>query len=186
MAHNEFDGIQTLLIDGNNLLHRLSGSADPGAQRTLIARLRGVLPTTIDTVLMLDGHSAGGSHTTRVSHGFEIRHSGSLNADDAIIRLVDAHPRGLRSSVTVVSDDRALRDRATHLGAHTQRLGWLLDQLGLGAAASGGGGIGSGRPSASAKSAPKPDEASEDDDRPSWSPGRGATKKRGNPRRRPR
>jgi rRNA-processing protein FCF1 len=164
MARNEFDGIQMLLIDGNNLLHRLSGSADPGAQRTLIARLRGVLPSAIDTVLMLDGHSESGARSTKVGHSFEIRHSGSLNADDAIVRLVDGHPRGLRSSVTVVSDDRALRDRANHLGAHTKRLDWILDQLGLTAATATGS-----------------DENG--DERPSWSPGRGATKKKGNPRR---
>jgi len=186
VARNEFDGIQTLLIDGNNLMHRLSGSADPGALRTLIARLRGILPPPIDTVLMLDGHAdSGSSRSEKIARGFEIRHSGAISADDAIVRLIDGHPRGARSSVTVVSDDRALRDRATHSGAHVERLDWLEGLMKKPEGASGA--IGAGRPPSTQKAPAPPVESGDNgEDRRPWSPGRGATKKRGNPRRRPR
>ena len=53
MTRSALDGIDLLFIDGNNLLHRVAGSADPTAQRTLIPRLRDALPSSITTILML-------------------------------------------------------------------------------------------------------------------------------------
>ena len=118
MNGTALEGIEILLIDGNNLLHRVSGSADPSAQRTLIPRLRGAIPPTIATVFMLDGHADSGvTRSEKIGRGFEIRHSGSASADDAIMRLIQDTPANERSGVTVVSDDRALRDRAHKLGA---------------------------------------------------------------------
>ena len=132
MSGTALDQIEVLLIDGNNLLHRVSGSADPSAQRTLIPRIRGAIPTTIATVFMLDGHAdSGASRSEKVGRGFEIRHSGSASADDAIMRLVQETPQHERSGVTVVSDDRALRDRAHKLGAHPERLSWIENPLGM-------------------------------------------------------
>src|SRR6187397_407643 len=105
MNGSALEGIEILLIDGNNLLHRVSGSADPSAQRTVIPRLRGAIPPTIATVFMLDGHADSGvTRSEKIGRGFEIRHSGSASADDAIIRLVFDTPANERSGVTVVSD----------------------------------------------------------------------------------
>ena len=130
---------------------------------------------------MLDGHAdSGASRSEKVGRGFEIRHSGSASADDAIMRLVQETPQHERSGVTVVSDDRALRDRAHKLGAHPERLSWIENLIGLPTLKQGS--IGSGAAPKQSQPQPKP----EDEDRAPWTPGRGATKKRGNPRRRGR
>ena len=170
-------GIERLLVDGNNLLHRISGSADPGALRLLLAQLGAAIPTTIAAIVMLDGHPAPGTdRRQRVRRGLEIHHAGSLSADDALLNLVRDLAPTARATVTLVSDDRALTDRARHLGARTQRLAWL-EQL-LSVRPGGISAIGAGcRP---------PPPADEKAEREPWKPGRGATRKRGNPRRRPR
>jgi rRNA-processing protein FCF1 len=175
-----FAGLERLLIDGNNLLHRLTGGVDPGALRLLLARLRDALPETVATTLMLDGHPASGTdRRQRVARNLDIAHSGSLTADDALINLIRDQSPATRSATTVVTDDISLTNRARHLGAHTQRLAWLEAVL-----AAGGGPstarIGAGRP----KSPPAPVEVDAAEREP-WKPGRGATTKRGNPRRRP-
>jgi rRNA-processing protein FCF1 len=173
-----FVAIEVLLIDGNNLLHRLSGSADPAALRGLLPRLATAIPEEVGTVLMLDGHPAPGSgRATRVRRGFEVRQSGSRSADDALLDLVRATHAGSRAMTTVVTDDRSLTDRIRHLGAHTQRLAWLAGILGAGE--STGSAIGSG---ARRDQRPSEPEAAEIERTP-WRPGRGATRKRGNPRR---
>src|SRR3990172_10342248 len=122
MNRQPFAAIEVLLIDGNNLLHRLAGSADPAALRGLLPRLAAAIPDDIATPVMRGGPSAPGSgRSQRVRRGLEIRHAGSRSADDALLDLVRANPRG----TTLVSDDRALRDKAQHLRAHTERLAWL-------------------------------------------------------------
>jgi hypothetical protein len=169
------DGVARLLIDGNNLLHRTSGGVDAGAQRLLLARLSGAMPAHIETVLMLDGHPASGTdRRQRVRRGLEIHHSGSISADDALLNLVrDIAPMD-RPHVTVVSDDRALYEKARQLGARTQRLAWLEALLERPAAANRPVRVGAGRP---------PNPAPPEIEREPWQPGRGATAKRGNPRR---
>ena len=186
MSAHTFGEMAVLLIDGNNLLHRVAGSVEPGAQRLLLARLRGAIPPALATVLMLDGHADSGTQRTeKVGKGFEIRHSGSISADDAILRLIDKYPPSDRAAITVVSDDRAFTERARRLGAHTQRLAWLENVMGMPGAV--GAAIGAGKaparqpPTTQASSA----EATEDDRAP-WRPGRGATRKKGNPKRRGR
>ena len=142
MSRQPFAAIDRLLIDGNNLLHRVSGSADPAALRGLLPRLAAAIPPTIATTIMLDGHPAtGAGRSQRIRHGFEIRHAGSLSADEALLRLVRDSPRG----TTLVSDDRALRDKAQHLGAHTERLAWLEALLETRGPGAGGVGIGNRR-----------------------------------------
>lgn len=181
-----FGEMEVLLIDGNNLLHRVAGSVEPGAQRLLLARLRGAIPVTLSAVLMLDGHADSRTQRTeKVGKGFEIRHSGSISADDAILRLIDKYPPADRTAITVVTDDRALTERSRRLGAHTQKLAWLENVMGMPGA--GGAAIGAGKapPRQPPMSQPAPGSPTEDDREP-WRPGRGATRKRGNPKRRPR
>lgn len=168
-------GVSRLLIDGNNLLHRVSGSVDEGAQRLLLARLQGVLPPDVHTIVMLDGHPARGtSRRQRVTRNLEIHHAGSLSADDALLYVVRDVPAQDRASVTLVTDDRTLTERARHLGSRTQRLAWLEGTLAAGPGSVSAARIGTGRPP------PRPPEERE---REPWQPGRGATRKRGNPRR---
>jgi rRNA-processing protein FCF1 len=174
MAANHFEGTEVLLIDGNNLLHRVARSVDDGAQRLLSAKIRGAVPQSLATVMMLDGHAAAGTHRKeKVSKGFEIRHAGSITADDALLRIVHDTPIQERHEVTLVTDDRPLADRARTMGARTQRIQWLeaiLDAPQPTMRSS----IGAGR-------GPKP--SFEQPERQPWTPGRGATRKRGNPRR---
>lgn len=173
-----FAGTETLLVDGNNLLHMLAGGVDSGALRLLLARLRDALPETVGATLMLDGHPVSGTdRRQRVARNLEIRHSGSISADDALLNMVRDVPPGARSTTTVVTNDRALIERARHMGAHTQRLAWLVGLLGQGAAGSGAT-IGSKR-----RPTAPPMPVRDEDERVPWQPGRGATKKRGNPRR---
>ena len=168
-------GIDRLLIDGNNLLHRLSGSADPGSLRLLLPGLQAAIPPTIEAVVVLDGHPAPGTgRGHRVRRGMGIRHAGSLAADDALLNLVRDIAPHARAGTTLVSDDRSLADRARHLGVRTQRLAWLEGML-----ADRGGGAGRSIGRSRPPQGPQPDEVEHEP----WRPGRGATRKRGNPRR---
>jgi hypothetical protein len=178
VSRSPLEGIELLLIDGNNLLHRLSGSADTGAQRLLLGRLRGALPAELRTVLMLDGHPASGtSYRERIARNLEIRHAGSATADDALVASVRDQPPGERAGIVIVSDDRSLVERVRTLGARTQRLAWLESLMG-GEHRSDATGI-------SRPLKPQPPTPPDDDEHPRepWKPGRGATRKRGNPRR---
>jgi hypothetical protein len=169
-------GVDLLLIDGNNLLHRFSGAAHEGQQRLLLARLRGTLPADVRTILMLDGHAASrsGRHERIAAH-LEVRHSGSRSADDALLELVEGQPPLARAGAVVVTDDRALTERVRTAGGRTQRLDWLIAMI--------GGVVPAGRATPPTESEVA-DEA--EDERPPWRPGRGATRKHGNPHRAPR
>lgn len=168
-------GVGRLLIDGNNLLHRTSGGIDAGAQRLLLAKLSGSIPPTVNTVLMLDGHHASGTdRRQRVRRGLEIHHSGSISADDALLNIIRDTAPAERGQLTLVSDDRALYEKARRLGAQTKRLAWLEAMLDEPSAPGRPVGAGAGRP---------PRQAPPDKEREPWKPGRGATAKRGNPRR---
>jgi hypothetical protein len=125
-------------------------------------------------VMMLDGHAAAGTRRQqKVSKGFEIRHAGSITADDALLRIVHDTPIQERHEITVVTDDRRLSDRARTMGARTQRLQWLESILDAPQPRTSSN-IGAGR-------GPKP--SFDQPERNPWSPGRGATRKRGNPKR---
>lgn len=139
MNLSPFAAIEVLLIDGNNLLHRTAGSAGESALRGLLPRLAAVIPASISTTVMLDGHAAMGSgRVQKIRNGLEVRHAGSHTADDALFNIVRDTPTGSRAMTTIVTDDRALTERIRHLGAHTQRLAWLegvlaqRPQVGLG------------------------------------------------------
>jgi hypothetical protein len=138
----------------------------------MLVRLRGALPAEVMATVMLDGHPAPGTdRRQKVAPNLVIQHAGSLSADDALLLLVRDMPTG----TTLVSDDRALRDKARHFGAHTERLAWLEGLLARPATRPG---IGSGNRGKQVR----PEQKAESERAP-WQPGRGATKKRGNPRR---
>jgi rRNA-processing protein FCF1 len=169
-------GVQLVLVDGNNLLHRESGGPGAGPVRSLLARLQSAIPEPIHTTVVLDGHPAPGSRAVqKVSPRLDLRHAGSRSADDLIVQLAVAHSPVARAGVVVVSDDRALRDRVRTAGCQSQRLDWLQ------------GLMSTRRPSPDKAPMAAADQApTEDDEREGWRPGRGATRKKGNPRRAPR
>lgn len=196
-ARAPFDEISFLVIDGNNLLHRTAGGPGPSAARVLIPRLRTVLPSGVRVSLVLDGMPDPGAPIREHVGQIEIRHAGRRSADDAIVEAVEQGAFGDRPRTIVVTDDRALADRVKRLGALHRRVDWLQDALELarrGPRAPGPGtspaGAPIGRPGIRPPRAtgpaiePAPGQPADDAERTPWSPGRGATKKRGNPMRR--
>lgn len=108
-----------VIIDGNNLLHSL-----PPSQRNRANVRQGALDQVrheaMQVFLVFDGPPPVGSppkeHLGRVT----VQYSGAVTADDVIIELV---PVGRPASQwVVVTDDRALRDRARSKGASVRTL----------------------------------------------------------------
>lgn len=214
------DEIDRILVDGNNLLHRTAGTAAGAAPRLLLARMAAAIPTTIDTVLVLDGQpDAGSPSRMRIRRGLEVRHSGRVDADGVLVYLVESQPFVDRARTIVVSDDRGLVERVRTAGGHTRRLDWFQRLLDAGPAVPRSGSAAGnapptrrgrdhgpgdprlGEPRVSQGGARRRgdrgadlevgdarvgDDGDPGDDRPGWQPGRGATRKRGNPKRNPR
>ena len=180
--------IALLLIDGDNLLHEVRGSRDAGAVAWLLPRLRRWRPDGMHIVVALDGHAEPGQPGRWVAApGIWFQHSGSRSADDLLIEMLREQPYAERTRSAVVSGDHGLADRARRAGGATRQVAWLLRQLnaasGPGAISSGTAspvGIGQGPPT---RRATPTSHSADADGRDAWQPGRGATRKRGNPRR---
>lgn len=175
-----------LIVDGDNLLHRVLGGRTDGGLAWLIPRLRGALPAGARSIVMLDGGAdLGQPMRHRAAPGVEVHHSGKLDGDTAILGLLGQRPFFERARTVVVTDDRALADRVRRSGGLTRRLDWFTDRLerpvsaGPPGSSAKCGSIGGGRPSIARAERRR----AGDDERPAWRPGRGATRKRGNPRR---
>jgi hypothetical protein len=173
---------ELLLVDGNNLLHRLAGGPVPAALHQLIGRLRAALPDHVRAIVVLDGPpDPGAPFAQRIGPRLEVRHAGRRDADSVIVELLRDRAGGERGAVLVVTDDPGLGQRVRSSGGVARPLDWflaLLDQAGT---------TPGPRPPSVAGS-PPPTAADMDEARGSqpWRPGRGATRKRGNPRRAPR
>ncbi|MCU0482745.1 MAG: hypothetical protein MUC54_00470 [Chloroflexi bacterium] len=164
-----------LLVDGTNVLHALGRSA-PLPPAAVVGRLRAVVPAPVSLVVVLDGSPAPSARDRHLVAGVEVRYAGRRPADALLRDLVAAGPSG----AAVVTDDGALATELRALGAVVLPTSWLagvLDRQRLGAPAAG-------RPRPI--SGPPPPDRDADPERPAWRPGRGATVKRGNPRRRGR
>ena len=176
--------VDHVIIDGDNLLHAVRGSRDAGGVAWLLPRLRAWRPPDLSIIVALDGHADRGLGDRRpVAPGMSVRHGGLRSADDLIVSLVETRPYAERARTLVVTDDGQLRDRIRHAGATSKRVAWLVDRLsGRGPAAGPDTGpqasIGQRR---SPRTGPAADETRTDEDPRPWQPGRGATRKRGNP-----
>jgi hypothetical protein len=175
------DGLVLLLVDGDNLLHAVRGGRDDGGVAWLLPRLSRWRPAGTRVVVALDGHPAHGeSGRRRVATGIEFHHAGTRTADDLIVDLLASQPFAARARCVVVTRDVDLIERARRAGGLTRSLDWLVSQLDAPGAAGGAGSthIGQGAPPR------RPGTPSgQEVERPPWRPGRGATRKRGNPRR---
>jgi predicted RNA-binding protein with PIN domain len=178
-----------LVIDGTNLLHAISttrGSAPPAA---LIGRLRAAIPAPIAIEVVLDGPADPGLRNERIAAGVRVRHSGRRTADAVILDALDDvrrddGPPGTHG-ILVVTDDRDLRHGAQLRGARTAGARWLLGRLEHGRLEASS--IGNRRPPPRPAGEPSTAAADEiEDEGRGWSPGRGATVKKGNPRKAPR
>ncbi len=169
-------GATRLLIDGSNLLHALARRGGPLPAVAVTGRLRALVPPGVSVTLVLDGSPAPGGVSGRLTSGIEVRYSGRRSADALLADLAAASPEGM----LVVTDDIALAASLRAHGARTVRTSWLAERLSrqrLEAPAVG-------------RSKPPPSGApgghgmtDADDEAPRWKPGRGATKKTGNPKR---
>jgi hypothetical protein len=198
------EGVERLVVDGTNVLYALGRSPTPLPAAALIGRLRAIVPPGVSVILVLDGSPEHGLVSRHVASGVEVRYAGRFTADELIARLVEHEFAAGGPGTLVVTDDIELSGIVRRWGGRTVRNGWLLDRLdrqrlsapaigrpralsptvgrpkpsrpGSGSASDAAGSPGS----AGAGAAADPDA-----DGPRWSPGRGATRKRGNPRRRP-
>ena len=183
-----------LLIDGSNLLHALSrapGGAPPAA---LIGRLRGAIPAAVAIELVFDGPAERGLRNERIASGLTVRYSGARTGDAVILGLVDdvrlRDGSDGTATLLVVTDDRDLRHGSRLRGARTAGSAWLLGRLDARRLSSPS--VGNPRPARLPRGAPPVSAASQIDgdpaemDRAGWKPGRGATTKRGNPKRAPK
>jgi hypothetical protein len=162
-----------LLIDGDNLLHDVRGGRDERAVAWLLPRLIRWRPPHLHIIVGLDGHAGpGSSRRTKAASGIVFQHSGSRSADDLLIDLLKRQPFADRARTAVVTRDAALQARAHRAGGATRSTAWLERQIASGQ-----------RPPV-----PRPVESAGDvaEERSPWQPGRGATKKKGNPRRSPK
>ena len=180
------EGISRLIVDGTNFTHFLSRSATPVPAVALIGRLRSVVPPGVAVMVVLDGSPEYGLVTRQVASGVEVRYAGREPADALISRLADDPSPDRRAGTLVVTDDIELSGFVRKAGGRTVRNAWLVDRLGrqrLSAPAAGR--PAPPTPSAGSVAAQGSASDSDDPDASRWSPGRGATRKRGNGRRRP-
>lgn len=175
-------GTDRLLIDGSNLLHALRRDGAGAPPAALIGRLRGVVPATVAIELVLDGPPEAGMYGARVASGLVVRHGGRRTGDDVLLRLIEeARDRhAALDNILVVTDDRQLRAALGARGVRTAGTHWLLGRLERGRLSAPSTGNARG-PAPARDAARDPDE-----DRRGWRPGRGATTKHGNPKRRPK
>jgi hypothetical protein len=169
---------ERLLVDGTNLLHALRRGASPPPAATLIGRLRGVIEPGIRIELILDGPQEAGLGDTRIASGLTVRYSGRGSADALIARLVAEADQP--ATLLVVTDDGELTARVQRSGGRVARTEWLMARLDRSRLQSPS--VGRPRPPPSLE----PEPRDPDVERPGWQPGRGATRKRGNPRRAPK
>jgi rRNA-processing protein FCF1 len=182
-ARSPLEGVDRLIVDGNNLLHAGRRNTTPLPASAVIGRLRAAIPAQVGIELVFDGAPEPGLRGERIAAGLIVRHAGRRSADQAIVSLVEQAREASGASgadnILVVTDDRELRQAVQSLGAATTRSAWLLARLARGTLQA---------PAIGNPRAPRPPErATErgtvDDAKTPWAPGRGATKKRGNARR---
>lgn len=188
-APDPLQGTARLFVDGTNLLHTLGRVRDGGGAEgaalpaaALVGRLRALVPGTTAVTIVLDGTPAPGAIGRRVTSGVEVRYAGSRSADVLLHDLTRTTPDPAHT--LVVTDDIELGRALRALGARTAPGSWLagrLDRQRLVAPAAG-------RPrSPSAERGATLTDEDRESAAPRWKPGRGATRKTGNPKRgRPR
>ncbi len=136
-----------VIIDGDNLLHRVRGNRDEAGVAWLLPLLRAWRPADVQVIVMLDGASDPGMpRRQRAAPGISWEHSGRIDADTAIVDMCRSRPYADRARTVVVTDDRGLTERCRLAGVLVRRLDWLVDQLGRPAAGGPARGMGVQRP----------------------------------------
>ena len=186
------EGIARLVVDGTNVLHAIRRSPTPLPAAALIGRLRAIVPPGVVITVVLDGSPEHGLVARHVASGVEVRYSGRSTADELIAHLLE-NQRTDNSGTLVVTDDIELSSVVRRWGGRTARTGWLIglrERQRLVAPAPGRPGLvpaqSIGQGAVRAGSNAGPDAGDTGGAEPArWSPGRGATRKRGPSHRRP-
>jgi hypothetical protein len=119
-----------VIVDGDNLLHRVRGMRDEAGVAWLLPRLSAWRPSGVQVTVVLDGApDPGAPRRQRAASGISWEHSGRVDADTAIAEMARARPYADRARTVVITDDRGLADRARYAGVLTRRLDWLVEQL---------------------------------------------------------
>lgn len=189
--HDPLEGVTQLLVDGTNLLHALTRGPERQPPAALIGRLRGAVPPETKIVLVFDGPPERGVRGERIAGGVTVHYGGRHSGDTILVTLVEDATMGARNpaeaadAILVVTDDRDLRQALRRRGARTAGAQWLIGRIERPRLASPS--VGNPRPPRPPRvPQPQPGEETEESLEPRWSPGRGATTKRGNPRRQPK
>ena len=123
--------MQVLIVDGANVVgSRPDGwwRDRAGAARRLQEQLLTAALPYDEVVLVLEGAAKRGNPAGLVSPVRTVHAEGS--GDDAIVEAaIEQVSVGDGRGVTVVTADRALRDRVAAAGARIATPSWLLDQL---------------------------------------------------------
>jgi ribosomal protein S21 len=167
-------GVTRLLVDGTNLLHALGRADGPLPPAAVVGRLRALVPAGVQATVVLDGTPAPGAIDRRLTAGIEVRYAGRRPADALLVDLAGMDP----TTTLVVTDDNELATSLRRFGARTVRTGWMADRLARQRLETPA----AGRPRPPAN-APAETTGDEGPPRPGWRPGRGATRKTGNPKR---
>lgn len=158
-----------------------SARGAPSPPAAIIGRLRSAIPPAVRIQIVFDGPPEPGA-ARRIASGVEVRYGWRRSADAVLLDIAELAGGG----VLVVTDDADLR-RALHArGATTTRTAWLIARLDRGRLSAPA--IGAPRPprSSDSQNEPAADRDRDTADGPRWHPGRGATRKVGNPRRAPK
>jgi hypothetical protein len=182
---NPLEGVNQLLVDGTNLLHAISRGPERQPPAAVIGRLRAAIPAETRIVLVFDGPPERGVRGERIAGGLTVQYSGRHSADTILVTLVEDAAMASASptatdSILVVTDNRDLRFALRRRGARTAGTGWLIGRLERPRLSAPS--IGNARPPAP----PRIAQQDPGEETVRWSPGRGATTKRGNGKRRPR
>jgi predicted RNA-binding protein with PIN domain len=123
--------VQVLIVDGANVVGSRPDSwwrDRAGAARRLQEKLLTAVLHYDEVVLVLEGAAKRGNPAGQDGRLRTVHASGS--GDDAIVEaVVEQVDVDDERSVTVVTADRALRDRVEAAGASSVSPAWLLDQL---------------------------------------------------------
>jgi predicted RNA-binding protein with PIN domain len=171
-------GVDRLVVDGTNVLHALRRSADALPATALVGRLRAIVPPGVAVVVVLDGSPEHGLVSRHVASGVEVRYAGRRTADEVIAGIAEHELGSAVEGLLVVTDDVALATTIRAAGGRTVRNAWLIDRLGRQRLSAPSVGRSTVSPPGGLRS-----DSADEVETARWSPGRGATRKRGNPRR---
>ena len=177
--HDPFLEATLLIVDGRNVLGAMQRTRGEVPPQALLSRLWTVVGTRTRILVVFDGMRDGGAMIPERSARFGVRWSRLESADDLIVRIVGESPAG----TLVATDDIELGSRVRALGARSVRSRLLVERLAQQRPAAPS--VGASRPVKPPPGAGPVGHGKDDPaeaDRRAWNPGRGATKKKGNPR----